>query len=450
LSIIAEYGETEADNLPHRGKILPNPSICGWVYENARELYAPDAVNHLFYRACNWRTKSEFALPVFAHPPRAAAAQPNNVTAVLNLESDELSGFSEAELAVARVGVQIASQHVALLIAKASIVWSLTPSDSALQDVLKDIDVQLHYPYGLVYIADYEHALLRVRARQVRPAVPQDEFSFEFRARSLASMVFSAGAHRFVPDAATDLHTNQDGVRRFQIAGPILAVPFRVKDLPVGVVVLWGKSAASAPSSNELSEIEACIRRYVRGEATQYLQAAMHHLRELRLILCTEKSEANILRAILGAIKAVGFSRARICKVATRAPLTYECAASLGVDPENALRGRSIANCHAVIYTRVDGSRIFDGQCFDPREGRTKPDPNAELLSKPIDLPYANVPLWHGNSLLGFIGADNKPSDPNERPRPIQRLHIETLEMIAGLAAPSVAAFWPGIPHVTE
>ena len=412
-------------------EVLQNPSICGWVAEQRLERYAQRTSEDPFYRIGNKRTKAEFAVPILG-------AQGNEVIGVLNLESEHEGGFGDQDLATARVCAQVASQFAQSVMARDTIVRSLLGSSSStLAGLLRGIESEFGYPEGLVYLADYKAAKLRIQAPEDAPGCSPkySKFSFGFRERSLASKVFMEGRHYYAMDAERDLFTSKRGVEVFNIKGPILGVPFRVGNLLVGTVVLWGKRDSSPPSTSFLEQIDRYIRNYVSGDIGQQREFAVTRIRTLRLALCFELSEPEVLRAILDSIIGVGFERARICQRVGKDK--YRCLASIGVDDPDALKNVLIENCRDVVYDLPEGGRVFDARRFDPREVGSGPDPNAELLLKPKDLPYANVPLWHDNHLLGFIAGDNKGSR-----KKIHQLQLEALEIIAGLAAPSLAAVW--------
>jgi hypothetical protein len=108
-------------------------------------------------------------------------------------------------------------------------------------------------------------------------------------------------------------------------------------------------------------------------------------------------------------------------------------------------RRKEVTDSQHLVFKDPTGKWRFEARRFDPRHLSEVFDPNARLFERPVDVPYFNVPLWdpderlqrYGKRLLGYIAGDNK----NSRAR-ITKLQLEAFDLIAAIAAPTLARHW--------
>ena len=255
VRIIATCGKTNFEP----GSTLPNPSIARLVFETREAHYSKRVQEDPFYKECDPRTQSEFAVPI-------TDVNTREIVAVLNLESSREDGFSEDDRIFAQLCAGVASQWSQLILTKHDVALRLFPTPaetSPLHSLPAEIKMEFSYPHALVYVADYRNALLRV-------VLPSEHagFAYSLNDVALCTKVFNDAAPYYCPDPSHDLFVNRKGVERFGITGPILGVPLKFGNLVLGVVVLWGLSDAEPPNADVIGRIERFISRSATGTST--------------------------------------------------------------------------------------------------------------------------------------------------------------------------------------
>ena len=304
---------------------------------------------------------------------------------------------------------------------------------STLDRLSAELSCEFQYPNILIYLLNHREACLQVKSPKGA------KFEYKLHDRSLATKVFHDNHAYFCPDPLHDLYIHFEGIKRFGIKGPVLGVPLRFGDLLVGVVVLWGKHDPQVPPASEISEIERFVTKYVTGATGHEFEIAMNAVSELRRKLIWLDSEALIVKASLQAMRGIGLDRARVFRIEDLKSFSYRCVGSVGDERENQFQDTLIRNCKPVVFAEPDGKRIVQARRFDPLQ--SEGDPNAELLLKPAELPYVNVPLWCGQDLVGCLAGDNKYTQN----RITKQLHLESLDLIAALVAPLLHS-WRRLP----
>jgi PAS domain S-box-containing protein len=138
---------------------------------------------------------------------------------------------------------------------------------------------------GIVYSADNANKVLRCQALLgCEPlGIQPSEFKYRFDEKSIATKVFRDKEAFATENPWTSDEANRLGLTRFQITGPIAALPLMVGAMPVGVLVLWnprpGVSVTSDTRSRET--VAKLIASYIiRFAYERSVDAAYHSLLE--------------------------------------------------------------------------------------------------------------------------------------------------------------------------
>ena len=96
---------------------------------------------------------------------------------------------------------------------------------------------------GILYRADPKEDQLKVAAWRVAPkfAHERETWSHRISTTSIASYAYKAGEPRLSLDPENDSEVNQTGRAKFEILGPILAMPLSYCDNTVGSLVVWNR-----------------------------------------------------------------------------------------------------------------------------------------------------------------------------------------------------------------
>jgi GAF domain-containing protein len=413
---------------------IPSRSVTYWVFEHRQRRELPDVSKDDLYYKCNGNTRSEVAIPlVLPNMPTAAG--------VLNLEFRKENGFSPLDVQAAELLAQQGALHAQTVIARdavRSIVTSQNEIDEAdrqfqadaLTMVLRDVERELGFHRGLVYLANYRSATLDLwAATDASPLTNREQWSLRLAETAVATKVFVENHWRHWPDAHQTPYLRADRRERFAIAGPILGMPIRFGSVPVGVLILWGGAGADRPKLEDVAQIE---------QFTNLAPTTFYSRERERMLLAVEKlintaadisEPEELVRVLLQTILDIGLDRARVFRCLDPVDASFECLGSLGVDSPGALRGTVIKNCEHVAYMSEGRLVIRRARYFDPSLPEANPDPNAELLLKPTDLPWINAPILLANNLLGYIAADNKATR-----RKISKVQVDGLSTIARFA----------------
>lgn len=226
------------------GMAIPVNSVIRKVWEQERPQNLPDVKDVGFYHCLDDSTVSEVAVLVQHEGQKVG---------VINAESTALGGFAERDREI----LELLAQHAALALTthersvqfRERVLQLSNLRSQALKDLLQDLLSDLRKQHGfdaaLIYIPDYANRRLECRASigceecQVDP----DDFSYYFHEPALATKVYREKEPYLSLDPWSDRHVSPDGLKAFDIRGPILGKPLEFRGDPVGALVVWSRQA---------------------------------------------------------------------------------------------------------------------------------------------------------------------------------------------------------------
>jgi hypothetical protein len=144
---------------------------------------------------------------------------------------------------------------------------------------------------------------------------------------------------------------------------------------------------------------------------------------------------------ILDSVRTAGFDRVRAFRFddASRAFVGID---AIGTGREQvkdysiSIASSPYAEYKVALATASPAAHVIDPKAMaDPITGKTYgPDPHAQKLGKPIDLPWAVVTLVSGGKLYGYLAADNA-----DTKREITKESLDYLTVVGALAGQAVA-----------
>jgi signal transduction histidine kinase/putative methionine-R-sulfoxide reductase with GAF domain len=432
LILQATIGESQSEI----GGIIPIRSIISTVWNDDDCMLCGDVSSEPSYFEIDSRTRSEIAVRVNLEGRRIG---------VLNIESFQLDYFDEQDIEVLRLLAQYAAIAVRMIGRETqfrNIVQRLgefsLPQDflTSILESLRDI---YEFDSGIIYIADDTHRMLRCSAfisgKGLHISDP-DRHSYSFKDIALATRVLNKGKGYFCPDPSKDPIVDSRDVRAFQIDSPIVGVPLVFGEKTVGSLVVWS-SRAPYPTPEHIDHLKPFARLAAAAiaisEATQQRTVVLEAIQKILSRMQTELSQDKNLRLILQGIQAVGFDRVRVFEF-EEDMRRFVGLDSAGMEDPQSFRGHAIYLDHnryakhtAETSLPNPVARIYNYTMFGP-------DPNAAGLGKPLELPWAVVPLVISGELYGQIVADNEHTR-----REITTDNLSYLTLLGALAAQAIA-----------
>ncbi|MCI0747565.1 MAG: GAF domain-containing protein, partial [Verrucomicrobia subdivision 3 bacterium] len=295
------------------------------------------------------------------------------------------------------------------------------PSKEVLTDVLQNLLELYALDGGIIFTAEPAARMLRCAAHRVNYPLDTkpEEFPYGFDDTALATWVFNKNEAAFVPNPIRDPRINPRRRKDFKIEGPVLALPLVFRDRKLGVLVVWGRPSSHLTQGHldllkpyALLAAATIARTQKASEQTLAREARIRALEEIHRMpsqVGVDLSEPKYVDLIFMGIQAAGLERARIFRYDAEGR-KFVCTFSFGPTDTNTLRG-SVVSCEQNPYARhTMETALADpaARMYDPTDPRWYGScPDAEKLGKPLDLPWAAVPLIVDGALYGQITADN-------------------------------------------
>jgi DNA-binding transcriptional MerR regulator len=445
--IVQQFGASEVKL--GLGAELPHRSITHRVMETGVPRIVSDVSKDGDYFPTNHDTSSELAIPLKL-PGRP---KPNGA---INVESRDLDWFDDDDRAClqalgeyasifARIveGNQILPLPVAEDVALETQVYTLR-----LKGVLQEIEHKLGLDRGVTFLADRIGGVLRCAALngfdESNPAYR--DFTFPFEEVALATKAFHDKEAYFSTNPKTDLYASPRAIEFFLPESPVIAMPLLFRETAIGVMVLWSSESART-TKKQIRSLEPYAHMAVTTMAvatserqlTLDIQRHTHTLNAIRKLMSEIRSQVSYhgsVRATLRALTQADFDRARVFDYDAKRR-TFTCIDSMGVEADGAFTGKEINIAHSPYALKTEKTlpEYSEAELRDPTDpGLYGPDPNAEMFTKPPELPWAVQPLFSGRKLFGYIAADNKTSR-----RPISSWELGSLSLFGTLAAQALA-----------
>lgn len=415
------------------GQPIPPKGIIRAVWETGVPQLVNDVEKHGDYVPIDRSVKSEAAIRWELNGGHIG---------VLNVESFEANHFGDFDLALltplldtAAVEHQMLVETIRFREVAHAIIEDLPPRAETLETILDGMREIYGFNAGLIYLANHESRQLDCSACI---GVDGRDFSLSFDEPSLATKVFGEREGHWIEDPTNSDVPSRRGIERFNIRSSVIGVPLLFRDEPVGVLVVWHKEASDFAKAEHIEALKPFARLAAAHigmcEMARRRERAQRAFRALQERMQTEISVDRNVDMLMRAVREVGFERVRVFdyREATR---TFEFRRSLGTHDD--LTGFSIALDESRYARHIAETACSEpgARIYDPRDDRWfGTDPDAAGLGRPVDLPWAAVPLVVGGRLCGQITADNALSG-----REIHEDSLEYLTMLGALAAQAIA-----------
>ena len=345
---------------------------------------------------------------------------------VINFESKDRSGFDEFDLIdlehlgqFAACFTQATERLENLKQAARSIFGPVSDRTELLVGLLRVIERVLHFDAGIIYVADQLNRVLRCMASigcrpdQIEPETNPEHFTYSYDDKSLATHVWRTRRSLFVKDAETDPVMSQPGRSAFRISGPVLGAPVVIDDQLLGVLVVWSRRHGRVPVESDIRDIEGVATMAAVAlrswEAERCKSVVLNSIRSMLTSLQSEQPRERRLGPLFEALLADGFERVRLLRY-EHADRCFVGDQQIGMLNPRTFEGYRIhidrnryARHTAEVLASQPQPRAYQ---YDPMKNPFGPDPDAEALGKPIDLPWAVVPLVVAGRLYGQIACD--------------------------------------------
>lgn len=419
------------------GQVVPDRSIIRTVWDSKDHFLSGDVLSESKYFEMDSRTRSEIAVRVQLK---------GRAIGVLNVESFQLDAFDKQDLKVLRLLAQYAAIAVRMVGKETqfrSIVQRLgeySPPQYFLRNILEYLRDIYDLDSGLIYIADETDRMLRCSAficgRELDIDDDPTEFSYPFDQTALATHVLQGKKGYFSHNPSRDKIVDQKDVKVFKIDSPILGIPLIFAEKAVGSLVVWNSRKPYATQEHlehlkPFARLAAAAIAISRSEQQQ--SGVLSRIQGILSRMQTELSLYKNLHLVLEGLHEVGFDRVRVFKF-EEDMRSFVGLDSVGMDDPKSFRGYAISlNRNPYAKHTAENAlpeptaRVYDSTMFGP-------DPDAEGLQKPPDLPWAVVPLVIGGELYGQIVSDNQRTRREIRPD-----HLSYLSLLGALAAQAIA-----------
>ncbi len=412
----------------HSASQFPRRSITQEVFERNEAQLVRDVLKAPVYHPCNEATRSQLTVPI--RDPLSGQA-----IGTINVESHIVGGFDETDRQSLTDLAHHAGLFASMAMARDSVIDLFRSSvpefhkDGSLQLLLDTVTAATGYR-GLIYVADYRAAMLRISAKSPDLEISEEDerLLHPFNAQALATKVFFDREPYFATDPTNDLWVCPIGYRAIgSPKGPLLGIPVTFGQIVVGALVLWG-THGHVPVAVDAERLRPLVTLVVSTESSAR-QARIHDMIRLG------KPLDEIMAAALE----------ELCRVADRSRLmqfvssdTVECLGSraLQYEQNDRYRGRTVPTQASKFFDAFKGASPCRAVHQDPR--LLGPDPLAHNWDRPSDLDFYMLPLYviqnedqssKPFALWGYASVDNVYTR-----RPIKTVFVEeALEQIGSL-----------------
>jgi signal transduction histidine kinase len=401
------------------GRPLPEKSIVHRVWQTGQRVVARDVREERDYHNVNRTTRSEVAVPVTVR---------SKVVGVLNAEARKPFDERDVELLTmlagyAEIGAELLQRQDVLQVLDRNV------SKQSRRKILRGIVKSVEDIYGfesIIYVADYRARKLKC----VEATLPRGlKFEYKFDALAFATKVLRKRTALYSADPRHDPDVNLQGAKYFGVKTPMIGLPLIDRNHCWGVMVVYG-TRKPGPRTAHQKQLEPFAR--LAAAAIALKDEESHTLGMIHAMQTGSPDET--LDNILVAVRKAGFERVRVYR--------YDPAKDALIAKHSLGMRRPAEFLKQIIPMRSSPhSRLLKKHAqgsvvpllLDPAEaGR---DPFAKLLDKPVDLPWAMVPLVIAGNLYGSITADNAQSRRAITPDMLKRLGL-----LAAFAGQAIAA----------
>jgi GAF domain-containing protein len=395
------------------GYELPNRSISRYVYETGE----PQLVNNLkkhalygMYSECHRETKSQLSVPIripFSNRPYGT----------LTVESHLETGFDPIDLRnLENLAAQTGSY--ANMVEKNAAIAELLlrfyePADhsekgvESLKAILDGVDRELGFTSGVVYLANYQNARLKVVGKRGCPDADPAELEkmWPFSEKSLATKVFLEQQAYFTENPWNDVFVNRKGLEAFGESGPLLGVPITFQRFVVGVLVVWSTGPVK-PTKDDVERLLPFSELLVTSTQTRedsIRGRTLHSMQRIQASIRSGLPRDDIFQEILGSLT-IRFDRARILEYHEA---YFECLFSAGDDPPNKYRRKRVDCADSPYLGQILATPAKEAVPRVYLGSELGPDPFADVWDRPPDLGWAMTFLYDREKLWGYVAVDN-------------------------------------------
>lgn len=369
---------------------------------------------------------------------------------VLNVESHRKDHFDENDIALLCTfvpfiaasfrAVDREARFVRLMEAVGSFRWS---HKSILRILLQTVLEEFGFVNGHIFLPDPDGRKLLCASRIGPGDISPSELTFDLDipTPSVQKSVFrrEEGVKDYLFSAAAEMDGRFDPVRRshLKIVGPYLAVPLETEGKTVGVLSVWG-DADSVNSQRPTLEHVPRLQRYAKfvavlvaltSQRRYFFDTLQQAIRSLQL----SSRPSDVWTMLLRIVQQSGFDRVRLLLYHNDGKY-FELVSSLGPNPPAAKPQPWIYPSVSPYARDIVEQAATSSAVIKYPNDRLGPDPDADWLGKPKDLPWIVIPLVSHGRLYGQIAADNQISRKD-----IPDESLSDLAIIGSVAALTVA-----------
>jgi|GEM_PF-6881243 len=363
---------------------------------------------------------------------------------VLSLESQRPGNFDKHDAHHVTVLWEYAAIAVNMILEERSRAEPRPVHDRSgeFQVILQNVRDTFGFEAGVIYVPNYEEKKLVCLAHiGCEPTQPgQKEPTYEFNKPAFVTRVFADKEPLYSVDPRHDARVTQDGVRYYNIDGPMLGVPLVYRGQTLGVLIVWGRSRRPAPVLEDRQRLQpfaslAAAKIFLSGSERERTWA-LRHLQRVLASTQHELSSEEALRVVVKGVAEFGFDRVRAFSYDDHTQC-FTPLDSWGMsDPGAFLRNCTIhAPSNPFAYHTVRTALREPWTRVYPRDADCPgPDPDYKRLEKPPNLSWAVIPLVIMGKLYGQLVVDFA-----RAPREFTEDHLDYLTAAGSIAAGVIA-----------
>ncbi len=393
------------------GQVLPEPSIAHTVLRHATTENVPDVRLRADYYPGRSATLSQLSVPLFRPEGPSVGA-----IGVINAEAARLTAFDSSEVRAMEYLARYAAPAARVMESRDEIAQVFgrmseraMPGEKGLYGILASVRQHLNLDEGIIFMADHKFGVLRCAATNP-PRVEARKFIFGFGQTSFASIVFMEKQPRFSADPWNDPSVNKDGLKLFEIEGPLVGVPLLFGSTAVGAMVVWSKSGRTPRPDDRyalrpyadlaVTTIGIADTESRQGLLDEHIQRAQLQMQAIHFEL------GPVMRTILRGITLSFFDRARFF-IWREGSQEFQCADSFGEDVPGKFVTTVISLTNPYANQLLEQMKAGNVQPFEVVPTETGEDPDWERLGKPKELPWCLAGMLVAGQPVGYLSADS-------------------------------------------
>jgi hypothetical protein len=401
----------ESGNSLRVGQILPEPSICHSVLKHAKSENVPNVHDRPDYYPGRLSTVSQLSVPLLR--PEEANRGP---IGVISVEGGHEAAFDSSDLQAMEYLARYAAPAARVIETRDEIShifgqmseWAM-PREQGLYGILESVWQNLNLDQGIIFMADHRYGVLRSVVTRP-PRSEARKFIFRFEQTAFASIIFREKQPRFTVDPWNDPSVSKEGLKLFEIEGPIVGVPLLFGSIAVGAMVVWSrKGRTPQPDDRYALRPYADLAVTTIGIAdTESRQGVVdEYLHKTQVQMQRKDTELrDVIRMVLRGITLSFFDRARLF-VFNQNTHEFECVDSFGEDAPARLAGTTISPHNPYAKILLERMQKGDVEPFEVNPAETGEDPDRERLGKPEGLPWCLAGLLVAGQPVGYLAADS-------------------------------------------